>query len=218
MLRNNYLHLLIILLINIIYTAGFNYFIQTDDLYYSFLLENYPDEIAERVFQVSQSYNFLVYLLPPVLIILRTLIFATILDAILACKDIFREGQISQKYKFEHYWRIFICAEWSFIIFLIVRLYWFGFINTEYGYKDLTDFSPLSLYSLIGYEGLEDWLIFPLKTINLFEVIYIVLAVIACKKILKISYFDSIFYINLSYVMPFILFIVFIVYLSLYLQ
>lgn len=216
--RNNFIHLSVILLTNILYIVVFNNFVQTDELYYSFLTENYPDEIAERVFEASQSYSFIAYLLLPVVIILRTLIFAIILDAILTCKDIYQQGKTSAKHKFSHFWKIFIYAEWSYVILLLVSLSWFTFFNTDYNYKELTDFSPLSLYNLIGHDTLENWLIFPLKAINLFEAAYIVFAVVACKKILKVSSLDSIFYIAMSYVIPFIIFIVFIVYLSLHLQ
>ncbi len=35
-------------------------------------------------------------------------------------------------------------------------------------------FYPLSALNIIGYAGLEPWLIYPLQTLNLFEVAYII--------------------------------------------
>jgi len=215
MLKNKFLHLFVIILINIFYTAIINTYIQTADIYYNFLLSNYPSEIAEKVFEYSQSYKFLVYILSPVIIILRTLVFAIILDAILICKNIYGSGNLSTGYKFGQFWKIFICAEWSCVAFIVVKFCWFAFFNLDYNYIDLIDYSPLSLYSLIG-NNMDPWLIYPLKMFNLFELAYLLIAVTVCKKTLQINYTDSIFYIGLSYIIPLFVFIVFIMYLNLY--
>ncbi len=216
--KNNYIHLLVIVLINLFYTFVINTYIQTDDVYYNFLLGNYPSEIATKVLETSYSYRFLVYILSPLIVILRTLIFSVILDAILTCKNIYESGDLSIGYKFSQFWKIFIYAEWSCVAFIVVKFCWFAFFSTDYSYNDLIDYSPLSLYSLAGNSNLDSWLIYPMKIINLFELAYLVIAVITCKRVLHISYTDSIFYICLSYIIPLFLFIVFIIYLSLHFQ
>ena len=215
-LKNNFIHLLVIILINIFYTVIINTYIQTDDIYYNFLLSNYPSEIATKVFESTLSYKFLVYILGPAIIILRTLIFAIILDAILTCKNIYESGDLSTGYKFSQFWKIFICAEWSCTAFVAVKFCWFAFFNIDYNYNDLIDYSPLSLYSLIGNSNVDSWLIYPLKMFNLFELAYLVIAITVCRKTLKISCTDSIFYICLSYIIPLFIFIVFIMYLNLH--
>lgn len=217
-LKNNLTHLFVIILINIFYTFIINTYIQTDDIYYNFLLSNYPSEIATKVFETSLSYKFLVYVLSPVIIILRTLVFAAILDAILTCKNIYESGNLSTNYKFSQLWKIFICAEWSCVAFVAVKFCWFAFINTDYDYKELIDYSPLSLYSLTGNSNADSWLVYPMKMLNLFELAYLTIAVVACKKILQTSNTDSIFYIGLSYIIPLFVFIIFIMYLNLYFQ
>lgn len=217
-LKNNLTHLSIIILINIFYTFIINTYIQTDDIYYNFLLNNYPSEIAIKVFEFSHSYKFLVYILSPLIIILRTLIFAIIFDAILTCKNIYESGDLSTGHKFSQFWKIFICAEWSCVAFVAVKFCWFAFFNTDYSYYDLIDYSPLSLYNLVGNSNLDSWLVYPMKMLNLFELAYLIVAVVACKKILQISNTDSLFYIGLSYIIPLFVFIIFIMYLNLYFQ
>ncbi|WP_308600086.1 hypothetical protein [uncultured Dysgonomonas sp.] len=215
-LKNNFIHLLVIILINIFYTVIINTYIQTEDIYYNFLLSNYPSEIATKVFESTLSYKFLVYILSPVIIILRTLIFAIILDAILTCKNIYQSGDLSTGYKFSQFWKIFICAEWSCVAFVAVKFFWFAFFHTDYNYNDLIDYSPLSLYSLVGNSNVDSWLVYPMKMFNLFELAYLVIAITVCRKTLKISRTDSIFYISLSYIIPLFIFIIFIMYVNLH--
>lgn len=215
-LKNNFSHIFVIILINIFYTFIINTYIQTDHIYYNFLLSIYPSEIAIRVFESTLSYKFLVYILGPAIIFLRTLIFAIILDAILTCKNIYQLGGVSIGYKFSQFWKIFICAEWSCVAFVAVKIFWFAFLHTDYNYNDLIDYSPLSLYSLVGNSNIDSWLVYPMKMFNLFELAYLIIAITTCFKVFKISLIDSIFYICLSYMIPLFIFMIFIMYLNLH--
>lgn len=219
MLKNNYIHLALIIFVSTFYVAIMNKYIQTDEMYFSFLIDNYPKELAIRIFESSHAYNFLfIYIISPLLIILRTLIFAVMLDAVLTCKNIYQHSGSSSKYRFGDFWRIFICAEWSTVAFIVLKFNWFAFVDTNYALNDLMNFSPLSLYSLTENHNIESWLIYPFKICNLFEFAYIVIAVITCKKALAMDYLDSIFYIFLSYLVPSFVFVIFIMYLNIYFQ
>lgn len=215
-MKKNATYLFIIIAVSLFYTIIINMYIQTDEIFYNFLLNNYPTEIAIRIFETSHPYKCIIYISTPILIILRTLIFAIILDAVLMCKNIYESKRTSTNYKFSQFWSIFICAEWSYIAFITMKFCWFAFFDTNYDYSKLIDYSPLSLYSLIGNNNLDAWLIYPLKVCNLFEVLYLVIAIIMCKRTLQMNWIDSMFYICLSYLIPLFVFMIFIMYLNIH--
>lgn len=66
----------------------------------------------------------------------------------------------------------------SYYIFLVpklIEIVWFMVIRDEYTYADLESFKPFSLFSLFPQASISDWLIYPLKTLNIFELLYVVL-------------------------------------------
>ncbi len=71
-------------------------------------------------------------------------------------------------------WVIVIKAEFIFLIVGIIKIIWFYFFKSNYTLEDVQYFYPLSALNIIGYEKLEIWLVYPLQTLNLFEVAYII--------------------------------------------
>ena len=65
-------------------------------------------------------------------------------------------------------------AELIFLIVPIFKLFWFYFFVTNYTLEDIQYFFPLSAINITGYNGLEPWLIYPIQTLNLFEIAYII--------------------------------------------
>ena len=129
MTKNNIIHLCLIITINTFYTVITNSYIQTDEIFYNFLTSNYPTEIATKIFKTTLSYKYLAYIISPLIITLRTLILAIILDTILTCESIYTTGTLPEKYKFSQFWRIFIYAEWSSVAFITIKFCWFAFFD-----------------------------------------------------------------------------------------
>jgi hypothetical protein len=69
---------------------------------------------------------------------------------------------------------IVIKAEFIFLLMPILKIFWFYFFQTDYTLEDIQYFYPLSALNIIGYKELDSWLIYPLQTLNLFEVAYII--------------------------------------------
>ena len=67
-----------------------------------------------------------------------------------------------------------LSAEFIFLLLPIFKIIWFYFFQTNYTLEDIQTFYPLSALNIIGYAGLEPWLIYPLQTLNLFELAYII--------------------------------------------
>ena len=98
------------------------------------------------------------------------------------------------KITYSRLWQIVLVSEMLFLLPDLIKTGWFILVETDPTYWDVRAFYPLSLMNLFDYELIESRWHYPLKSINLFEIIYWFLLVhfihFSAKK--KISYAYSI--------------------------
>ena len=101
-------------------------------------------------------------------------------------------------------WHIVMVAEIIFILPEIIKILWFMFIETDPNFAQVRAFFPLSLMNFFNYELVADKWHYPLKSLNIFEVIYWFLLVagiyIKSQKVYKQSMIIGLF----GYVIPFL--------------
>ena len=73
---------------------------------------------------------------------------------------------------FAQCWGIAIVGEFIFLIPEVIKILWFFFVNTDPTYDEVRSFYPLSLMNLFDYEDVENRYEYPLRALNVFEVIY----------------------------------------------
>lgn len=116
------------------------------------------------------------------------------------------------------YFTIFKVVTISSFIFLVPRaleLIWFLFIQTDYTFADLQSFKPFSLYSLFPSDAVATWMVYPLKTLNLFEVIFVFLVAVGVTNATPIKFNQSISIVSITYALLLLTLIVIRIYLSL---
>jgi hypothetical protein len=74
-------------------------------------------------------------------------------------------------------WGVVIGAEFIFLIPEILKIAWFMAIETDPSYDDIRSFYPLSLMHFFDYYALDKRYAYPLRALNLFEVLYWVMLV-----------------------------------------
>jgi hypothetical protein len=77
----------------------------------------------------------------------------------------------NQNHKYNISFNIALKAEIVFVVYAIVRLVWFRFINMPESPEEM-QVAPLSLMYFFDPFFIEPWLIYPLNTLNVFEVLY----------------------------------------------
>ena len=92
-----------------------------------------------------------------------------------------------------------ILAEFIFILPGVIKLFWFVFIQTEYGIKDLQSFSGFSVLSFFNQEIFDNWLIYPLRSLNLFEALYWLVLAYQLSKIINKSFNSSLKFVAATY-------------------
>jgi hypothetical protein len=73
---------------------------------------------------------------------------------------------------FAQCWGIAIVSEFIFIVPEIIKILWYFFVETDPTYEDIRGFYPLSLMNLFDYAEIDKRYAYPLRALNVFELIY----------------------------------------------
>jgi len=136
----------------------------SDDLYFAQFGEQMSYSQIRFFLDIQYKYQWISYLLLPVIYILKFVLLAIVLLA----GTIFWNIKVSFKKLFQ----IALIAEFLFIIPALIKLFWFLFIQTDFDLIDLQTFYPLSLLNLNNPESIPEWSLYPLQLLNVFEVLY----------------------------------------------
>jgi hypothetical protein len=108
---------------------------------------------------------------------------------------------------------IVLISEFIFFIPLLIKIVWFSYHPVSMEAVRL--FAPLSLFSLFDPESIQEWLFYPFKVFNLFEVVYWIFLAFLLAKYLKSS-IDAMLKIVLGYYVSFLFcWVVFVMFISL---
>lgn len=155
---------LILILLTFILSICSKSILNLDKLLINSLAEKLTNDQINEVVGIKRKWEWLSYILIPILLLLKSSIIAAILD--IGCFFFGKE------IKYKNLFNIVVKAEFIFLLIIIVKTTWFYFFQTDFTLEDLQYFYPLSALNIIGYQGLEPWYIYPFQVINLFEVAY----------------------------------------------
>ncbi len=101
-------------------------------------------------------------------------------------------------------WHIVMVSEIVFVLPEIIKIFWFLFFQTDPNFAEVRAFYPLSLMNFFHYESLPDKWHYPMKSLNVFEILYWLLLIagiyVKSQKVYKQSVIIGLF----GYVVPFI--------------
>lgn len=125
-------------------------------------LDDFEDE--EQYYWSDQLWDFVI------LFILNIIWFSATASALHVGLSL---SEKTDKITFNSIFKIVVLSEMVFFIPVIFKILWFGFVDTEYDFQEIRNFHPYSLLGLFGAENVQEWLIYPLRTLNIFEVIFV---------------------------------------------
>ena len=165
-LRNDlYLKLIVYSILLFLVNSFFTNFFEIDKLFYFSLLQKATSKQVEVFFGYKEKWNWLIYVLVPISLIVKTIVIAVVLYI---GTSFFSKTTTTIK----QLCIIVIDAEFVFLLVPVFKIIWFYFFQTNYKLEDLQYFYPLSALNIVGYKGLESWFIYPFQTLNLFELAY----------------------------------------------
>jgi hypothetical protein len=163
--KTNTFKLLILSIFTIIIFEFFKLTLKIDNLLYNDLSKNLSHTQINDFFKRQLKLKWIGYFIVPIFILFKTSIITSALY--IGC-FFFSKSNIS----FKNILKIVLNVEFIFILVPILKLIWFCFFQTNYTLEDIQYFYPLSALNIVGYKGLDAWFIYPLQTLNLFEVAY----------------------------------------------
>lgn len=109
-------------------------------------------------------------------------------------------------------------SEFFLVIPSLIKIVWFYWFQATYTLEDLQTFFPCSVLNFIDHRSLENWLIYPLSLINLFELGYILMLTSFIASTINRTFSQSLKIILSTYGTALLLWVVFISFISISLQ
>lgn len=180
-------------------------YIFTSTVYYNSFSEQLSmDQIDNIIANKDKSFYF-VYPIEAVLLLLKCLCITIVIQAGL----FFRNINISYSKVF----KISILGEFVFLAPQLIKFLWFYFSKQTYTIDDLKTFFPLSALNIFDEKTLPLLWYYPLKTINIFEVIYWFVLGFLISNLIKRDFNASLNIVLSSYIPALVIWVSFIMFL-----
>ncbi|WP_264535283.1 hypothetical protein [Flavobacterium sp. N1736] len=165
-MNNTFLKCLLLSITFTVVTEFSNTVLNLKGLLRHFLSDYLTLDQLNSYFEFQDNWHWLAYFYIYAIILIKTLIIATILyiGLFLSNKDV----------KYKNAWNIIIKAESIFLLVPIFKTIWFYYFQIDYTLQDVQNFYPLSALNITGYKGFETWFIYPFQVLNLFELFYVI--------------------------------------------
>jgi hypothetical protein len=140
-----------------------NQFIVTRRIFYNTFIERLSTERIDQIFDEGRKWHFFSIICIPFVLLIKTS-FPTICIFIgLNFKGI--------RSSYAEIFNIALKAESVFILAHIIQIIVFLSVKKAEVFEDL-NYYPLSLISITGTKDIYEWLVYPLQSLNLFELTY----------------------------------------------
>jgi hypothetical protein len=200
----NLLVLVLTLFVAFIYLT--NHTIINNNLLSQSFGDQIPVEKINLLLEKRTTYEWAGYLLIVIIAVIKYLVIAGIIQGGMLIYSI--------EVRFSKILKIVIIAEFIFLIPILIKILWFTFVVPTYDLKELSFFTPLSMLNLFTAGSISSLWVYPLSLINVFDICYIFMLAYGVKKIVNISYDNSLKIIVGSYVPGLFLWVVFVLFVN----
>ena len=190
--KNLFLYIIVLLLMIIIALSS-KELLNTNKLVFDHYSEQLAQEQIEQLLNNQNKWSWVGFAIIPLLILIRTGLVAFCLSIGLFFYDTENET------KFKQLFRIALLGELVLAMVGFFKVGYFYFIKTAFTLEDLQQFYPFSYTNFIDITKVAPWLVYPLQTINLFEIAYFFVLVYGLHKLLQNKYAKSFEIVAVSY-------------------
>lgn len=166
-MKSTFFKYILLCIILLIFSEAIKYILNFEELIYISLAESLSSNQINEILNLQDKWKWVGYIFIPIYIFLKT----TIITSVVYIGTFFFS---KTETTFKSIWNCVIKAEFIFLLVPILKIIWFYFFQTNYTLEDIQNFYPLSVLNITGYKSLETWLMYPLQTLNLFEIAYVI--------------------------------------------
>ena len=176
--------------------------------FYNAYSEQLTYDRALQLFEDFQSISWVSYVFGPVILLIKF----SLVSLVLYIGIIF--NNIQYKVPLGSVFKIVIASDIVFLLSGLTKFIWFYFFAGNYNLNDIAFFYPLSLINIFEITEVEKIWVYPMQTVNMYHLAYLVLLSYGLNNVCKIekSYSDKI--VLLSYVPALILWVTLIMFIT----
>ena len=177
-------------------------------VFFNTFSEQFTYDRSLKLFEDMRRFAWIGYVFIPIMLLIKfSLVSLVLYIGIVFCN-------IQDKVSLGSVFKIVIAGEIIFVSANLIKFLWFCLFAGNYDLNDLGFFYPLSLINFFKTVEVNRLWIFPLQTVNIFQIIYIISISYGLNKVCKIekSYSDKI--VLLSYLPALVLWVAFIMFLT----
>jgi|SRR5690625_3483644 len=197
----------IIVLCYLLFTFISNQYLFGEEVYIRSFSDQLTLQNIEALWDLQEQYLWLSYVFLPLIVLLKVF-FATVYISIGAVLS-------NIKFKFKIIFRATLLAEVVFIVAQVLYLVNLSFRLDSLTLETASAYYPFSFLSLIDANQVVSWLQYPLQTLNLFEVAYMVVIAWLLSKHWKEDFMESLAVVVPSYATGLLLWLVFVTFVTL---
>lgn len=151
-------------------------FLVSEELVLAHYKGQFSDDLLYKILDWKQRWSWVTYALLPLISIIKfSLVSLCIYAGVYLSNYHIRLSRI---------FKIVLMSEFIFLIPALIKLFWFGLIQTDYSLTDLQLFMPLSILQIFDPTFIQSWLIYPFSILNAFELAYwIILSILLGKEL-----------------------------------
>ncbi len=162
--NSNIEFLFLLIALHLFFTVASKEVLDYNELNYASLSENLAKEQIESIIIFQEKWEWAIYLIVPILLLVKLSIIAAILDI-----GVFF---YNKEIKYSKLFSIVVKAEYIFLLVIVVKTAWLYFFVKDFTFQEVQNFYPFSVLHLVGTAGIDSWYFYPLQALNLFELAY----------------------------------------------
>jgi hypothetical protein len=183
-----------------------NNYIITRDVYYNTLGEQLTLERIDEILDNQSKWRWLAYVFTPIIIVIQTGMIAVCINCGTFMMD--------YKVKFNTIFKVVLKSSVVFLIWKLLMTFIFLFMDIKV-FDDLVKADKFSVAGFVAKDALPTWLMYPLSILNVFEVAFWLLLAWGISRLIAKPFSKSLSFIALTYGVGLLLWMLFIVFLSL---
>ena len=150
-------------------------------VFFNTFSEQFTYERSMELFHRMRSFAWVSYVVTPIMLLIKFSALSVLLYVGVFFNDLHKEITLTKIFK------VVVVSEVAFVLASIIKLLWFIFFAGNYTLDDMSFFYPLSLINLFSRSEVASYWIYPLQTVNIFQLVYVLLLALGLSRISSIK-------------------------------
>ncbi len=134
-------------------------------------------ELSMEIFSAMRSYSWISYAITPILLLLKFSALSVLIYIGVFFSDLHKDITLGKIFK------VVVLSEIVFVVASVIKMLWFILFAGNYTLDDMNFFYPLSLINLFSRSEVASYWVYPLQTVNIFQVFYVLLLAFGLSRI-----------------------------------